>query len=317
VAVRISPTPERSVHVGLCRMALLNALLASKFDLDIVLRFDDLAPDCDGESTEAGAVAQAFRWLELPRMESPWTPGDRGPYLQSQRIELYREAARSLLDCGAAYACRCARPSTTRGCTCSQSVRRGSKELIQDAAVRFLYTSNDDVRLHDLVRGELRIPARALGNPVLLKRSGLPSFYLSYAVDDFLMGIKVAVFERSPIPTAYVRILSQVLFGTYREVLHIGRLRGSRGRDLKTMTVRGHPVAYLDAFANAGMSPHTVRALLIRSLLKGGKEQLSLVPSIGAIAERMSLADLKCNDAVLPVEELGAIQRAIARRAWA
>src|SRR5918998_1021183 len=102
IRVRYAPSPTGSLHVGGVRTALFNWLFARKNNGTFVLRIEDTDLE---RSTEESVeqLKRSLRWIGLEWDEGPEVGGPRGPYRQTERFDLYREAAQKLLDSGAAY----------------------------------------------------------------------------------------------------------------------------------------------------------------------------------------------------------------------
>ncbi|HEX6988495.1 MAG TPA: glutamate--tRNA ligase family protein, partial [Bacillota bacterium] len=106
VRVRFAPSPTGSLHIGGARTALFNWLFAARQGGVLVLRIEDTDADRAREET-VGPILDTLRWLGLNWQEGPDAGGRRGPYVQSQRLELYRSEARRLIAEGKAYPCYC------------------------------------------------------------------------------------------------------------------------------------------------------------------------------------------------------------------
>src|ERR1700730_8754795 len=106
--VRMAPSPTGYVHLGSARTALFNLLFARHQGGSFVLRIDDTDLERNQPEYEQ-AIYESFQWLGLDWDEGPDKGGGFGPYRQSERLDLYRQAAAKLLDAGAAYRCYCTR----------------------------------------------------------------------------------------------------------------------------------------------------------------------------------------------------------------
>ena len=202
--VRFAPSPTGWLHVGGARTAYFNWLFARQHGGALVLRIEDTDVERSSEQSERG-VLDDLAWLGLDADEGPHVGGPLGPYRQSERLPLYRERAELLLSRGAAYPCFCTdseleqrrsaalaagRPPHYDGhcrdlslAECETVRRSGRPE-----SVRFKVEARDWV-LDDLVRGEVRFPAGMVGDFVLLRSSGLPTYNFACAVDDEAMRI--------------------------------------------------------------------------------------------------------------------------------
>ncbi len=206
VRVRFAPSPTGRPHVGNIRTAIFDYLMARHFDGAFVLRIEDT----DVGRLVPGAVEymmDALRWLGIDWDEGPDKGGDYGPYYQSQRLHLYREAAERLVAQGNAYYCYCtperleevrqdraARkdPATGYDRTC-----RGltpDERAAKDAAgipkvIRFKVPETGTVGFTDAIYGEVSFDLATQDDFVMLKSDGYPTYHLASVVDDHFMEI--------------------------------------------------------------------------------------------------------------------------------
>jgi glutamyl-tRNA synthetase len=207
VRLRFAPSPSGALHVGNARTALINWLLARQGGGQLVLRIEDTDVKRSERRNEA-ALLDDLRWLGIDWDEGPDAGGPHGPYRQSERGELYREAAGRLLEAGWAYPCfetaeqMAARRDTAR--RRGESLRyRGEHreaplqralELVRrgGAALRFKVPDRD-VRFVDGLRGETGLAAGEIGDFVLARADGSPTYNLAVVVDDHEMAISRVV----------------------------------------------------------------------------------------------------------------------------
>jgi glutamyl-tRNA synthetase len=204
VRCRFAPAPSGSLHVGNVRSALFSWLFARHHGGAFVLRVEDTDSSRVSEEAVHG-VLDDLRWLGLDWDEGPEVGGDRGPYRQSQRFDVYRAQSEQLLAQGDAYRCYCTkeeldargkaarergeapgydgrcRDLTTKQVAAFESEGRSS-------VVRFRMPDREWV-VDDLVKGEVRFAVGQLHDFVLVRSDGSPVFLLAVAVDDMLMGI--------------------------------------------------------------------------------------------------------------------------------
>jgi nondiscriminating glutamyl-tRNA synthetase len=204
VRVRFAPSPTGWLHVGGARTAYFNWLFARKHAGAFVLRIEDTDADRSTDASERG-VLDDLRWLGLAWDEGPDRGGPHGPYRQSERLALYAEHAGRLLAEGKAYRCFCTdaelevrraaalaagRPPQYDG-RCRElsheqsSARAGAGEA---HSIRF-EVPHRDWSLHDAVRGDVTFPAGMVGDFVVLRSSGLPTYNFACVVDDHAMAI--------------------------------------------------------------------------------------------------------------------------------
>jgi len=202
VRVRFAPSPTGWLHVGGARTALFNWLFARQQGGAFVVRIEDTDVMRSSADSETG-VLDDLRWLGLEWDEGPDTGGPYGPYRQSERLDLYHAAADRLVAAGLAYPCYCTdaeleqrraaalaagRPPQYDGrCRTLTADERAAREREGLArSVRFTVPASDWV-LDDLVRGEVRFPAGMVGDFVLLRSNGLPTYNFACVVDDAAM----------------------------------------------------------------------------------------------------------------------------------
>ena len=204
VRVRFAPSPTGWLHVGGARTAYFNWLFARKHGGALVLRIEDTDVERSSSTSEQG-VLDDLRWLDLAWEEGPDVGGPHGPYRQSERLDLYREHAERLRTGGHAYRCFCTdaelesrrasalaagRPPQYDGrCRALASAAADARAAAGESfSVRFIVPAREWV-LRDEVRGEVTFPAGMVGDFVLLRSSGLPTYNFACVVDDHLMAI--------------------------------------------------------------------------------------------------------------------------------
>ena len=207
VRVRFAPSPTGYLHIGGARTALFNFLFARHCGGRFILRIEDT----DRKRFQQDALSEIFeslKWLGLAWDEGPDTGGEAGPYVQSQRLDLYRKHATRLLTEGNAYRCWCTaerlaaiRQEQEKSKTWSGSgYDRHCRDMNADAqdlllssgtpsAIRFKTPRTGNVVFEDLIRGSIEYQSEVLDDLILLKSDGFPTYHLANVVDDHLMGI--------------------------------------------------------------------------------------------------------------------------------
>jgi nondiscriminating glutamyl-tRNA synthetase len=204
VRTRFAPSPTGSLHLGNARTAALNWLYARQQDGAFILRFEDTDLERHVEGAERD-IRDALEWLGLAPDEGPFAGGEHGPYRQSERVEIYREHAERLLAEGQAYRCYCT-PEELEARRAGARAERGDvrydgrcrrlsseeeSRLIASgppASIRFR-VEPDVVHYRDRVRGNLTVEGEQLGDQVILRSDGRPTYNFAVVVDDLLMGI--------------------------------------------------------------------------------------------------------------------------------
>ena len=197
IRTRFAPSPTGFMHVGNLRTALYEFLTAKHEDGTFVLRIEDT----DQERYVEGATQVIYDTLKLAGLthdEGPDIGGDFGPYVQSERLGLYKPYAEQLVNEGKAYRCFCSkeRLEALREQSESGYDRDLSAEEIQknlDAGTPYVIRQKMPLTgvstYTDLVYGEISIPNEDMDDQVLLKADGFPTYNFANVIDDHLMGI--------------------------------------------------------------------------------------------------------------------------------
>lgn len=212
IRTRIAPSPTGYVHIGTLRTALFNFFQAKQADGEFIIRIEDT----DRERLVEGAIENllyTFLRLGLNADEGPFIDehgviderGDFGPYVQSERLEIYRKYVDQLLAQGDAYHCFCTRerldemraaqkatkqtPKYDRHCLnltedeVKQKIKNGESYVIR------LKVPAGETEFTDLIRGKIKIQNSEIDDQVLMKSDGFPTYHLAVVVDDHLMKI--------------------------------------------------------------------------------------------------------------------------------
>jgi nondiscriminating glutamyl-tRNA synthetase len=205
VRVRFAPSPTGHLHVGGARTALFNWLFARHEGGRFIVRIEDTDIERSSAELESG-ILDDLAWLGLAWDEGPGREGAFGPYRQSERIALYREGADRLVAQGKAYPCFCTEEELERkkeerrraslppqyDGTCrhlSEAERARRRAEGRAASVRFVVPPDSERRLDDCIRGEVVFPAGMVGDFVILRSNGLPTYNFAAATDDAAMAI--------------------------------------------------------------------------------------------------------------------------------
>ncbi|MBE7046474.1 MAG: glutamate--tRNA ligase [Ruminococcaceae bacterium] len=202
---RFAPSPTGYMHIGNLRTALYAYLLTKNLGGDYILRIEDT----DQERYVEGAVDLIYRTMKetgLKHDEGPDVGGDYGPYIQSERMGIYKEYAEKLVELGGAYYCFCGKERLEE--MKEEQAKKGlvpkydghcrnlSKEEIQaklDAGEPYVIRQKIDPRgtttFEDAVFGSITVENSSLDENVLLKSDGLPTYNFANVVDDHLMKI--------------------------------------------------------------------------------------------------------------------------------
>lgn len=212
IRVRFAPSPTGYLHIGGLRTALYDYLFAKNKGGKYILRIEDT----DRTRYVEGAIENLIKsllWAGVEHDEGVFVEngeivqkGDYGPYIQSERIDIYKKYINQLIEKGHAYYCFCdkeridkvreeqkAKGLTPRydGYCRSIDIEEAKKRIEngEEYTVRLKLPPNRDVKFYDLIRGEITINTEDLDDQVLLKSDGFPTYHLAVVVDDHLMKI--------------------------------------------------------------------------------------------------------------------------------
>lgn len=228
VRVRFAPSPTGELHIGGARTALFNYLFAQKMRGDFLLRIEDTDRERFVKGSEQ-RILEGLKWLGLNWVEGPDIGGPFGPYIQSQRLELYQKYAQELLDKGAAYYCFCTserlehlrqqqqllkKPSkydrhclTISADNINTYIREGKPYVVR------LRVPAGETSFTDLIRGLVIVDNETIDDQVLLKSDGFPTYHLANVIDDHLMAISHVIRGEEWLPSTPKHILLYKAFG--------------------------------------------------------------------------------------------------------
>ncbi|MBU2214153.1 glutamate--tRNA ligase [Patescibacteria group bacterium] len=213
---RFAPSPTGFLHVGGLRTALYSYLMAKQSKGKFIVRIEDT----DQDRSVPGAIEDILKTLhwaginpdEGVMMEKGVVvqKGDRGPYIQSERLEIYKKYAEELLKKGSAYPCFCSSerleqmrldqqthkqaPMYDRMCL-SLSAEEALKKLKAEEphVLRLKIPQSGTITFTDDIRGSLTFQGHTVDDQVILKSDGFPTYHLAHVVDDHLMDIELVI----------------------------------------------------------------------------------------------------------------------------
>ena len=258
VRVRFAPSPTGALHIGGVRTALYNYLFARQHGGDMLLRIEDtdstrFVPGAEEYILEALdwlgiGIDEGLRMSQKSKVEGQKTieaVGSHGPYRQSERREIYHRYVKQLLDSGHAYiafdtpeeldAKRAEIPNFQYDARTRMQMRNSLtmaadevQQLLDKGekyVVRFKVEPDEDVHVHDLIRGEVVINSNILDDKVLYKSADdLPTYHLANIVDDHLMEISHVIRGEEWLPSAPLHVLLYRAFGWEDTMPHFAHL---------------------------------------------------------------------------------------------
>jgi len=236
IRVRFAPSPTGPLHIGGVRTALYNYLFAKKNGGKIILRIEDT----DQSRFVPGAeeyIIESFNWCGIRFDEGVTTGGPFGPYRQSERKEMYRQYADTLIESGNAYYAfdtaeeldelRKQYEKEKKTFTYNAVERnrlKNSLTLNKDEVeklldenipyvVRFKMPENETVVMNDLIRGKVEVSTQTLDDKILFKSDGMPTYHLANVVDDHLMEISHVIRGEEWLPSLPLHVMLYKAFG--------------------------------------------------------------------------------------------------------
>ncbi|NJD09819.1 MAG: glutamate--tRNA ligase [Gemmatimonadetes bacterium] len=209
VRTRFAPSPTGALHVGNARMAVLNWLFTRKLGGQFILRIEDTDRERNVPGAEEG-ICDDLSWLGLDWDEGPGCRGypergSHGPYRQTERAEYYREHLERLRAAGAVYPCFCSdaqleeerqsaleegTPLRYGGRCRALSAAETAARAAAGAPFAWRFRVPDrEVLVRDLAYGEVRVPAGEIGDFIVLRSDGQPTYNFAVVVDDITMGV--------------------------------------------------------------------------------------------------------------------------------
>ena len=268
VRVRFAPSPTGHLHVGGARTAIFNWLFARHHSGMFVIRVEDTdVARSTAESEEM--VLSDLRWLGLPWEEGPDVGGPHAPYRQSERVERYGSAAQELLSNGIAYRCFCTeeelelkrrraeaeqRPPHYDGTCWRLTPQEVSTKLSMwtPFALRFHVPDDGDVTIDDMIRGEVTWRKESLGDFIVVRSDGLPTYNFSVVVDDHEMEITHVIRAEEHLTNTHRQVLIYRALGW--ETPRFAHVSLILGQD-RTKLSKRHGATSVSQFAEDGYLP--------------------------------------------------------------
>jgi glutamyl-tRNA synthetase len=248
VRVRIAPSPTGNLHVGTARAALFNELFARKNNGTFIVRMEDTDPKRSKKEFEDNII-EGLTWLGITWDEGPDKRGKHGPYRQSERADLYREALEQLLKDKKAYVCMCEPAPLAHGerytCECHETdtvPAAGQRTVVR------LKVEPQEVTFHDIVRGDVTVHNDSFGGDFVIARSLDNALYhLAVVVDDALMKISHVIRGEDPLHNTIKHILLQRALGYEQPVYaHLPLLLDEQRKKLSKRSGETSLLAYKD-----------------------------------------------------------------------
>lgn len=315
IKVRFAPSPTGPLHIGGARSALFNWLLARKFGGTMVVRIEDTDLERSSRESEENILA-ALNWLGIDWDEGIKKGGANGPYRQTERLHTYTEAAEKLLSQGQAYYCYCTEEeleAERQACLakgedprylgkCRNLTEEDRARLEAEGrkkVIRFRVPDNENVVVEDLVRGNVVFESNGIGDYVIVKSDGIPTYNFAVVLDDALMGITHVVRGEEHLSNTPRQLLLYNALGlTPPEFAHVSLILG---KDRTKMSKR-HGATSIEAYKSQGYLPEALINFLV--LLGWSPEEEEEIFSLEELVQRFSLDRVAKNPAVFDIDKL-------------
>ncbi len=317
VRVRFAPSPTGPIHIGGVRTALYNYLYKLKKKGKFVLRIEDT--DCSRKVKGAEKyIYDVLDYYKIKVDEGPLEGGDFGPYRQSERKRIYNKYINLLIDKGLAYYCYASKEellkarknkdfsynSKTR-MKFKNSMTLGQEESLaltkkKKYVVRLKVKENIELRVTDILRGDITVNSNNLEDKILMKGDGLPTYHFANVVDDHLMKITTIIRGEEWLPSLPIHKLIYEAFGwDMPSTVHLPLILNPSGsgklskRDALQKNYSIFPIKWeqVDGLEEKGLLPDVQLAYISQLGSSFNSEDVEL--DINKMSEKFSLSTLQ------------------------
>jgi len=274
VRVRYAPSPTGHLHIGNARTALFNYLFAKHYDGDFILRIEDTDIERNVEGGEESQMTY-LEWLGIAPDESPKNPKKHGPYRQMERLDLYQKYAEQLIQKGFAYKCYCTteeldldyQKQTTEGqlstrynrkCVhLSDEEKRAKEESQIPFTIRIKVPEDTTYTFTDMIRSEVTFESKDIGDWVLIKANGIPTYNYAVVIDDYSMEISHVFRGEEHLSNTPKQLMLYQMFGW--QPPEFGHMTLIVNEQRKKLSKRDHSIMqYLSQYKEQGYLPEAM-----------------------------------------------------------
>lgn len=313
--VRFAPSPTGYLHVGGLRTALYNYLFAKNQKGKFILRIEDT----DRNRYVEGAVQNlidTLKWIGLEYDEGPLAEGEYGPYIQSERLEIYRKYALELVEKGKAYYCFCT-PERLNDLReeqqkqklqgkydkhCLSLTRDEIKNNLESDipyVIRLNVEPGQNIIVDDIIRGRVEFSSDTVDDQVLLKSDGYPTYHLANVVDDHMMKITHVIRGEEWLPSTPKHVLLYDYLGWEKpQFAHLPLLLNP---DKSKLSKRQGDVAVEDYRAKGYLKEALTNFVALLGWNAGDDREFYYLEEL---AEKFSLERVNKSGAVFNIEKL-------------
>ncbi|PWK05652.1 glutamate--tRNA ligase [Tumebacillus permanentifrigoris] len=290
VRLRYAPSPTGHLHIGGARTALFNYLYAKKLGGEYILRIEDTDQARNKENAEVGFM-NGFEWLGLNWDEGPRVGGEYGPYSCMERLDIYQTYTDQLLAEGKAFHCYCsaeeleaerealsAKGETPRymgKCRNLTAEERSAHEAAgRKASIRFRVPDDQVLKFHDMIRGDIEFESNGIGDYVIVKSDGIPTYNFAVTIDDALMKITHVVRGEEHLSNTPRQLLIYEALGwALPEFAHLPLILNETGKKLSKRDES--IVQFIEQYAELGYLPEAINNFLaLLGWSPGGEQEI-------------------------------------------
>lgn len=325
VRVRFAPSPTGPFHIGGARSALFNWLFARKMGGKMILRIEDTDLERSSRESEENIKA-ALKWLGMDWDEGIDVGGENGPYRQTERLEIYKKYTDKLLAEGKAYYCYCtdeeleaerqallAEGKTPRY---MGKCRHLTPEQIEKykaegrkPTVRFKVPADKQILVRDMVRGDVVFDSNGIGDFVIVKSDGIPTYNYAVVIDDSLMHITHVIRAEEHLSNTPRQCLIYDALGFEQPTF--GHISLILGKDHTKMSKR-HGATSVDQYRQLGYLPEAIDNFL--ALLGWAPNSEQEIFSMDELVKEFSMDHVAKNPAVFDIDKLNWINQHYMRK---
>jgi len=314
IRVRIAPSPSGNLHVGTARTALFNFLFAKNMGGKFVLRIEDTDLERSNEQYTQN-IFDSLKAMGLQWDEGPDVGGDYGPYKQSERLDIYKKYAEKLLESGHAYYCWCTAEELEAEKAVMQAEKGQSiyskrcKNLTPEQIEKFkaegrtptirFEVPSRKLKFNDLIKGDVEFDLNLLGDFVIMKSNGIPTYNFAVVADDMDMKMSHIIRGEDHISNTPRQILIYEAFGAkVPEFAHVGMILAPD----KTKLSKRHGATAVSEFIQQGYLPEAFVNFL--ALLGWSSPDGAEVMPLADIIEKFSLDRISISPAIFEFDKL-------------
>lgn len=315
IRVRFAPSPTGELHIGGARTALFNWLFVRHHGGKMILRIDDTDRERSSEA-HLNSIVNSLQWLGLNWDEGPGKGGEYGPYIQSERLALYQEETKKLLEEGKAYPCFCTleeleehkemlrqqgKPPRYSG-KCRHLTNEEREKRIangQKFVIRLLLPPEEEIVVEDLIRGRVVFEHKVFDDFIITRSDGLPTYNLVSVIDDHKMKITHVVRAEEHLSnTPRQQLIIKQLGYQYPIYAHVPMILAPDHSKLS----KRHGATSVEEYKNMGIMPEALVNYL--ALLGWSPGEDKEIMSLEEMIKLFTLERVSKNPAIYDIKKL-------------